>query len=101
MYAIIQTGSKQYKVAPGDILKVELLDAQDASTVRLDTVMINKDGNIIVGDALNGTYVNALVICSGRGKKIDIFKYKAKKNIRKRQGHRQPFTKLKITEIVG
>lgn len=101
MYAIIQTGSKQYKVAPGDILKVELLDAQDASTVRLDTVMINKDGNIIVGDALNGAYVNAQVICSGRGKKIDIFKYKAKKNIRKRQGHRQPFTKLKITEIVG
>ena len=101
MYAIIETGSKQYKVAPGDILKVELLDAENASTVKLEAVMINNNGDIKVGDALQGAYVNALVICSGRGTKIDIFKYKAKKNIRKRQGHRQPFTKLKITEIVG
>ncbi|MDD3947620.1 MAG: 50S ribosomal protein L21 [Clostridia bacterium] len=101
MYAIIETGSKQYKVAPGDILKVELLDAEDASTVKLNTVMLNKDGEIIVGDALKDAYVNAEVICSGRGKKINIFTYKAKKNVRKRQGHRQPFTKLKITEIVG
>lgn len=101
MYAIIQTGSKQYKVAPGDILKVELLDVEDASTIKLAAVMLNKDGDILVGDAVKDAYANAEVICNGRGKKIDIFKYKAKKNVRKRQGHRQPFTKLKITDIVG
>lgn len=101
MYAIIETGGKQYKVAPGDILKVELLNAEDASIVKLDAVMINDNGNIKAGEAANGAYVNAEVIGSGRGKKIDIFTYKAKKNIRKRQGHRQPFTKIKITEIVG
>lgn len=101
MYAIIETGSKQYKVSPGDILKVELLDAEDASVVKLNAVAIVKEDGIVAGPALNGAYVNAEVISSGRGKKINIFTYKAKKNVRSRQGHRQAFTKLKITEIVG
>lgn len=101
MYAIIETGSKQYKVAPGDILKVELLNVADAAKVQLKVLMLNKDGQILAGAAVKDAYATAEVISSGRGKKIDIFVYKAKKNQRSRQGHRQPFTKLKITEIVG
>jgi len=101
MYAIIETGGKQYKVASGDILKVELLDVEDASTIKLNVVAIIKDSIITAGPALIGAYANAEVISNGRGKKLNIFTYKAKKNVRNRQGHRQPFTKLKITEIVG
>lgn len=101
MYAIIATGGKQYKVEQGTVLDVELLKANTGDTVKLEVLLINNDGAIVAGEAVKNAYANAEVIKSGRGTKVDIFTYKAKKNVRKRQGHRQPFTKLKITEIVG
>ena len=92
MYAIVKTGGKQYKVTKGLIFETELLDAEVNSTVELEVVLAA--GN----DAANAK-VSATVVEHGKGKKINIFTYKAKKNIRKRQGHRQPYTKLKIDEI--
>ncbi|HOO22193.1 MAG TPA: 50S ribosomal protein L21 [Clostridia bacterium] len=101
MYAVVVTGGKQYKVQKDDILKVELLTAEAGSKVKLDVILLNKDGKISTGNPIAGSYAEAEVICNGKGPKINIFKYKAKKNERKRQGHRQPYTKLKITDIVG
>lgn len=101
MYAIIVTGGKQYKVEKDLVLKVELLDADAGSKIKLDVIMLNKDGKVEVGNPIANAYAEAEVICDGKGPKINIFKYKAKKNERKRQGHRQPFTKIKITNIVG
>lgn len=100
MYAIVKTGGKQYKVTKGLIFETELLDAEVNSTVELEVVLAADDnGNVVAGnDAANGK-VSATVVEHGKGKKINIFTYKAKKNIRKRQGHRQPYTKLKIDEI--
>ncbi len=99
MYAIIATGGKQYKVSEGDVINVELLKADVGSTVSLEVLMLNKDGEILAGDAVKSASVDAEVTATGKGKKINIFTYKAKKNIRKRQGHRQPYTQLKILNI--
>lgn len=101
MYAIILTGGKQYKVEKNSVLKVESLKQEVGETVKLDVLMLSRDGEVVVGSALENAYAEATVVSNGRGKKIDIFKYKAKKNIRKRQGHRQPYTEIKITNIVG
>lgn len=101
MYAIIVAGGKQFKVEAGEVLKVELMKAEAGDTVKLGVLLLNKDGEVLTGDAVKNAYANAEVIENGRGRKLNIFTYKAKKNIRKRQGHRQPYTKLKITEIVG
>lgn len=101
MYAIIQTGGKQYKVEKNSILKVESLAQEVGETVKLEVLMLNADGVVKAGAAVEGAYAEASVISHGRGKKINIFKYKAKKNVRKRQGHRQPYTEIKITDIVS
>ncbi|HHU43477.1 MAG: 50S ribosomal protein L21 [Bacillota bacterium] len=101
MYAIIQTGGKQYKVEKDTVLKVESLKEEVGKKVKLDVVMLNKDGKVLVGDSLKDAYAEAEVTYNGKGKKINIFKYKPKKRIRKRQGHRQPYTEIKITNIVG
>lgn len=101
MYAIIVTGGKQYKVEQGDILKVELLKAEVGAQIKLDVIMLNKDGKVEVGNPIANAYAEADVVADGKGPKINIFKYKSKKNVRKRQGHRQPYTKIKITNIVG
>ena len=94
MYAIVLTGGKQYKVEQDTIIKVEKLDANVGDSVELDVLMISDNGAVKVGND-----IKAEVIAQDKAKKINIFKYKAKKNIRKRQGHRQPFTALKITAI--
>lgn len=100
MYAIVKTGGKQYKVTKGLIFETELLDAEVNSTVELEVVLAADDnGNVVAGNDAANAKVSATVVEHGKGKKIDIFTYKAKKNIRKRQGHRQPYTKLKIDEI--
>lgn len=100
MYAIVKTGGKQYKVTKGLIFETELLDAEVNSTVELEVVLAADDnGNVVAGNDAANAKVSATVVEHGRGKKINIFTYKAKKNIRKRQGHRQPYTKLKIDEI--
>lgn len=100
MYAIAKTGGKQYKVTKGLIFETELLDAEVNSTVELEVVLAADDnGNVVAGNDAANAKVSATVVEHGKGKKINIFTYKAKKNIRKRQGHRQPYTKLKIDEI--
>lgn len=100
MYAIVKTGGKQYKVTEGLIFETELLDAEVNSTVELEVVLAADDnGNVVAGNDAANAKVSATVVEHGKGKKINIFTYKAKKNIRKRQGHRQPYTKLKIDEI--
>ena len=99
MYAIVTTGNKQYKVAKDDIIKVEKLEANVGDSVKLDVVMLNDEGKVLCGKDVAKASVKAEVVAQDKAKKILVFKYKAKKNERKRQGHRQPFTALKITEI--
>lgn len=101
MYAIIKTGGKQYKVAEGDVILVEKLDAEEGKSVEFDQVLTVVDGKKVkVGKPLvKGAKVTGKVDLQGKGKKIRIFKYKAKSNYRKRQGHRQPYTKVTIEKI--
>lgn len=101
MYAIIETGGKQYKVAEGDVLRVEKLPAEADQNVEIDRVLaLSKDGNFTVGTPfVQGAKVVCKVLEHGKGKKVIVFKYKAKKNIRKKQGHRQPFTKVQVEKI--
>lgn len=100
MYAIMATGGKQYSVKEGDIVKIEKIVANPDDTVKFDVLYINDEGNILTGNELNGAYAEAKVIGDGKGKKIVVYKYKSKKNIRHKQGHRQPFTAVQITKIV-
>ena len=99
MYAIVLTGGKQYKVAKDEIIKVEKIDKEIGAKVELDVVMLNNDGKIACGKEVENSKVVAEVVAQDKAKKIVVFKYKSKKNERKRQGHRQPFTALKIAEI--
>ena len=100
MYAIIVTGGKQYKVTEGEVLNVEKLDNKAGDKLKFEPIMCAKDGKAVIGTpTVEGASVSAEVLSQGKDKKIMIFKYKAKKNVRKRQGHRQPFTQIKITKI--
>ncbi len=100
MYAIIQTGGKQYKVSENDVVKVEKLDAQVGDKVALDVVMLVNDNEVVCGNPLvQGKTVEAEVVEQGKEDKVVVFKYKAKKNYRRKQGHRQPYTALKIVTI--
>lgn len=101
MYAIIETGGKQYRVQEGDTLFVEKLDVAEGDVVTIENVLaISNEGNLTVGQPLlNGAKVEAKVLEQGKGKKIIVFKYKPKKDYRKKQGHRQPYTKLLIEKI--
>ncbi len=99
MYAIVKTGGKQYKVTEGLIFETELLKAEVGSEVALEVVLAADGDKVLVGSDAANVKVSATVVEHGKGKKINIFTYKAKKNIRKRQGHRQPYTKLKVNSI--
>ncbi|ASS92047.1 MAG: 50S ribosomal protein L21 [Bacillaceae bacterium] len=100
MYAIIETGGKQVKVEEGQAIYVEKLDAQEGETVTFDKVLFVGGDNVKVGNPLvEGATVTAKVEKHGRGKKIIVFKYKPKKNYRRKQGHRQPYTKVVIEKI--
>ncbi len=101
MYAIIVTGGKQYKVTEGDIVFVEKLEAAENDTVTFDKVLVvNKDGETSIGAPyVEGASVTANVLKNGKAKKIYVFKYKAKKNEKKKIGHRQPYTKVQIQSI--
>ena len=96
MYAIIKTGGKQYRVSEGDVITIEA-----EGTVSFDEVVtVVKDGDVKVGTPLvDGAKVTGTVLEHGKAKKILVFKYKAKSNYRRRQGHRQPFTKVRIEKI--
>ncbi|NLH45496.1 MAG: 50S ribosomal protein L21 [Acholeplasmataceae bacterium] len=101
MYAIIQTGGKQYRVSEGDVLSVEKLPVAEGEEVVFDQVLtVVADGDVKIGKpVLEGAKVTAKVVEHGKGEKILVFKYKAKSNYRKRQGHRQPYTKVEISKI--
>ena len=101
MFAIIETGGKQYKVNEGDIIFVEKLEASEGDTVTFDRVMALSTGdNFVVGaPTVEGAKVEANVVKNGKGKKIYVLKYKSKKNEKKKIGHRQPYTKVQITKI--
>ncbi len=101
MYAIFENGSKQYRVSVGDVVKLEKLDAQVGAQVTFPVVMCAEEGSVKVGAEVAGMTVSGEVTGQGKAKKIIVFKYKAKKNERKKQGHRQPFTTVKITAIGG
>ena len=101
MYAIIEACGKQYKVSEGDVVFFEKLDAEEGKTVKFDNVILVSDnGKIEVGTPyVKGAKVEGKVVAHGKGKKIIVFKYKAKKNYRRKQGHRQPYTKVEITSV--
>ncbi|MGI6097096.1 MAG: 50S ribosomal protein L21 [Dethiobacteria bacterium] len=102
MYAIIESGGKQYRVEEGSKIRVELLDAAEGEEVVFDRVVAVKDGETLkVGTPyLEGVKVTGKVLENGKGKKIIVFKYKAKKNYRRKKGHRQPYTAVSIEKIV-
>lgn len=101
MKAVIVTGGKQYTVAEGDVIYVEKLDVEAETTVKFDQVLAVLDGeNTKIGaPAVEGASVEAKVVKNGKAKKIDIIRYKAKKNEKRHIGHRQPYTKVEITKI--
>jgi large subunit ribosomal protein L21 len=103
MYAVVKTGGKQYKVAPGEKLKVEKIPADVGAEVILDQVLMVGGGDAVrVGQpTLAGTTVTATVLAHGRGEKIRIFKMRRRKHYQKHQGHRQNYTELRIESIVG
>lgn len=103
MYAIVQTGGKQYRIQPGDVLEVERLSADEGSTVELDQVLMVGDGdNVQVGAPLvTGAKVVAEVLGEEKGEKILVFRYKRKVRYRRHTGHRQTYTRIRINEIVG
>ena len=101
MYAVIQTGGKQYQVAQGDILYIEKIDAPDDSTISFQHVIAVADDNgIRVGTPLvEGATVSAKVLKTGKAKKISVFTYKSKKGEKRKMGHRQPYTRVEIVSI--
>ena len=101
MYAVIDACGRQYKVAEGDLVFVEKLDAKEGEKYTFDQVLlISNDGKVTVGTpTIKNAKVEATVVKQGKAKKIVVFKYKAKKNERKKQGHRQPYTQVKIEKI--
>ena len=103
MYAVIKSGGKQYKVSPGDVVRIEKLDKEDGSTVEFGEVLaVNNDQNLVVGSPLvANASVAGTVVRTGKAKKVLIFKYKRKKQYKVFRGHRQQFTAVKIDAIKG
>lgn len=101
MYAIIETGGKQYRVSEGDTLFIEKVDCEPGESIEVEKVLaVKKDGQLKVGTPLvEGAKVRLKVKRHGKGKKIIIFKYKPKKNYRRKKGHRQPFTEVEVEKI--
>ncbi|PWI58819.1 50S ribosomal protein L21 [Sulfoacidibacillus thermotolerans] len=101
MYAIVETGGKQYKVSEGMVLYVEKLDHAVGDTVTLDKVfLLETEGQVKIGTPyIAGASVTATVLEQGKAKKIIVYKYKSKKNYRRKQGHRQPYTKVQVNAI--
>lgn len=102
MYAIIEACGKQYKVAEGDVVFFEKLDAEEGKKVKFDNVILvsENNGKIEIGNPyVKGAKVEGKVVSHGKSKKILVYKYKAKKNYRRTQGHRQPYTKVEITAV--
>lgn len=103
MYAVIETGGKQYKVSEGDVITVEKLKLSEGDTVEFDRVLaVSGENGVKIGTpVVENAKVSGSVLEIGKGEKVIIFKYRAKKDYRKKQGHRQPYTKVKIEKIIG
>ena len=102
MYAVVETGGKQYRVAVGDKLKVEKIAAEEGESINLGRVLMVSDGeNVTVGSPDLETPVTATVVSQGKAGKIKVFKMKRRKNYRRTQGHRQDYTEIEITGIAG
>ena len=100
MFAIVQTGGKQYNVTEGDVIKVERLSNAVGDKVNMEVLLVSDAGKTVAGTpTVKGAEVVAEVLAHGKGDKIVVFKYKPKKNERKKQGHRQPWTELKFVSI--
>lgn len=99
MYAIIKTGGKQYMVQKGDKVLVEKLNAAEGDTVDVEVLAVSDNGAVKTGYELANAKVTAKVLAHGKGKKIIVFKYKPKKDYRRKKGHRQPFTQIEIEAI--
>ena len=101
MYAVIETGGKQYRVQEGDTLFVEKLNGNEGDSVKFDKVLlVSNEGELEVGKPyVEGLAVEGKILEHGKARKIIVFKYKAKKDYRKKQGHRQPYTKIQIQKI--
>ena len=100
-YAVVQSGGKQYRVAEGDTIRVESIDESDGGQVEIgDVRMISRDGEVVLGSpTVDGASVTAEVVGHGKGRKVVVFKYKPKVRYRRRTGHRQRYTDLKVTGI--
>lgn len=101
MFAIVQTGGKQYKVTEGLTFKVEKLDANVGDKVNLDVLMLSTDKGVVTGNPIKKATVECEVVAQDKYDKVIIFKFRAKKNSRRKQGHRQPYTALKVLAIKG
>ena len=101
MYAVVETGGKQYRVQEGDVIQVEKLAVNEGEVVSLDVIALGKDGKVFVGEDLANVKVSAKVVSHGKGKKVIVFFYKPKKDYRRKQGHRQPYTELVIETVEG
>lgn len=102
MYAVIETGGKQYKVQNGDVIYVEKLAAEDNTEVQFQVVALGDDNGLKVGTPyVDGASVTGKVLKTGKGKKITVFTYKPKKGSKRKMGHRQPYTKVEISAING
>jgi ribosomal protein L21 len=101
MYAVIETGGKQFKVEQGDEIFAELLSAEADDVVELKVIALGDEDGIKVGNDVAGAKVLAKVVKNGKAKKITVFTYKPKKSSSRKMGHRQPYTKLAITEIIA
>ena len=101
MFAIVSSGGKQYRVAEGDVLRVEKLAAEAGETVELPVLLLGGDEVKVGTPHVDGASVTAEVIGHGRGAKLDIYKFKAKNNYRRHRGHRQPYTDVRVTKIQG
>ena len=99
MYAIIATGGKQYKVAEGDVIRVEKLSVEAGETVTFDNIMTISNDGLKVGEDVKMGLVTASVVENGKAKKVIVYKYKRKTGYHKKNGHRQQFTKVKIEKI--
>lgn len=101
MYAIVENGSKQYKVEVGSIVKFEKLNGVAGDKVEFNVIMLSDDNGVKLGSDAAAFKAVGEIVEQGKDKKIIVFKYKAKKNERKKQGHRQPFTSVKILEVIA
>jgi len=101
MFAIVESGGKQYRVAEGDVLRLEKLDAEAGTQVELPVLLLGGDSVKVGAPRVDGASVTAEVVAHGRGAKLHVYKFKAKSNYRRHIGHRQPFTEVRIVSVQG